>query len=223
MRMTDGFPEQIELSPIPRPFITSMLSKMDSLDEVKTLLLAFNSIYQKKGQLKYCTAKELTTEEKLAETQKILDSAVKNKILISLCVREEEQTTKLYFVNDRFGKNSLEQARNNYETVITEDDLSEDVGTVTEDMVLSAYEDNIGQLTPMIIEELQIAREECPDSWIIEAIKIAVERNIRKWSYVKAILKKWQAEGKQDGRDKRYSESDPERFLDSSYGSIINS
>jgi DNA replication protein DnaD len=43
-------------------------------------------------------------------------------------------------------------------------------------------------------------------TWIEEAFKIAVEKNVRNWRYIRAILERWQTEGKSDeeyGRDYR--------------------
>lgn len=62
--------------------------------------------------------------------------------------------------------------------------------------VSKAYEGNIGALTPMIAEELgELEKEYSPD-WIVEAIEIAVQANVRKLSYIKGILRKWGTTGK---------------------------
>lgn len=69
----------------------------------------------------------------------------------------------------------------------------------TIEYVFSCYEKNIGQLTPFIADSIQDALRNFPEEWIPEAIKIAVERNTRKWSYVEGILKNWQVNGKNNG------------------------
>ena len=47
------------------------------------------------------------------------------------------------------------------------------------------YEQNIGALTPIIADELRDAEQTYPPQWIEEAIKIAVENNVRRWRYVR--------------------------------------
>jgi len=62
--------------------------------------------------------------------------------------------------------------------------------------VFKAYEQNIGILTPMIGEKIKDALTIYPEQWIEEAIGIAVKQNKRRWSYIEAILKRWEVEGK---------------------------
>ena len=66
--------------------------------------------------------------------------------------------------------------------------------------VFKAYEENIGLLTPLIFDELKYAVERYPESWICDAIKIAVEYNHRHWRYIHQILKNWELRGKKDGK-----------------------
>jgi DnaD/phage-associated family protein len=62
------------------------------------------------------------------------------------------------------------------------------------------YEANIGMIAQRIAENLKAACDEYPAEWIIEAINEAVDHNARNWKYAHAILKRWNAEGKDDGR-----------------------
>jgi DnaD/phage-associated family protein len=57
--------------------------------------------------------------------------------------------------------------------------------------IFRLYEQNIGPLTPLIVDELKEAEAEYPPSVIEDAFRIATENNARKWSYVRAILKDW--------------------------------
>ena len=56
---------------------------------------------------------------------------------------------------------------------------------------------------PLIAERLREADKMYPGDWIGEAIKIAVENNVRNWNYVSAILERWQVEGRGDGQPRR--------------------
>lgn len=59
------------------------------------------------------------------------------------------------------------------------------------------YEQNIGLLSPLIAEELKDAAEQYPTEWIEAAFREAVQQNKRKWSYIRAILRRWETEGRQ--------------------------
>ncbi len=61
------------------------------------------------------------------------------------------------------------------------------------------YEQEIGPLTPLIAEEIggYAADPRCPPGWIGEAVCEAARQNKRNWAYVRAILNRWMAEGKQ--------------------------
>jgi DnaD/phage-associated family protein len=59
------------------------------------------------------------------------------------------------------------------------------------------YEQNIGLLSPLLAEELKDAADLYPAEWIEAAFREAVQQNKRKWSYIRAILRRWGTEGKQ--------------------------
>ena len=59
------------------------------------------------------------------------------------------------------------------------------------------YEQNIGLLSPLIADELRDAADTYPAEWIEAAFREAVLHNKRKWSYIRAILRRWETEGRQ--------------------------
>ena len=59
------------------------------------------------------------------------------------------------------------------------------------------YEQNIGLLSPLIADELRDAADSYPAEWIETAFREAVLHNKRKWSYIRAILRRWETEGRQ--------------------------
>ncbi|PZW20805.1 DnaD/phage-associated family protein [Thermosporothrix hazakensis] len=62
--------------------------------------------------------------------------------------------------------------------------------------IFSLYEQNIGLLSPMVADELKDAATHYPPGWIEQAFRVAVEQNKRKWSYIRAILRRWETEGR---------------------------
>jgi DNA replication protein len=59
------------------------------------------------------------------------------------------------------------------------------------------YEQNIGLLSPLLADELKDAADQYPADWIESAFREAVQHNKRKWSYIRAILRRWETEGRQ--------------------------
>jgi DnaD/phage-associated family protein len=73
--------------------------------------------------------------------------------------------------------------------------------TTTTDL-FSVYENNIGPITTMTADALADAEKTYPVQWIVESIKLAVENNKRNWRYCETILKRWQTDGKDEGKGK---------------------
>jgi DNA replication protein len=90
--------------------------------------------------------------------------------------------------------------------------------------IFELYEQNIGLLTPLLVEELREAAETYPPDWLEEAFREAVGYNRRHWRYVRRILEKWATEGRGDrgvagGRPQ--APRDPRRYLEGRYGHLI--
>lgn len=66
--------------------------------------------------------------------------------------------------------------------------------------IVQVYEQEIGQLSPFVADELKDAMTEYPHDWIVEAIRLAALQNKRFWKYALGILKRWKADGKTGGK-----------------------
>jgi DnaD/phage-associated family protein len=82
-------------------------------------------------------------------------------------------------------KNVTPTSSPNTKESINDDDES---ARAKKSKVAQAYENEIGALTPMIADALRDAEHDFPEDWIVEALHIAVERNVRNWRFVLAIL-----------------------------------
>jgi DnaD/phage-associated family protein len=81
------------------------------------------------------------------------------------------------------------------------------------------YQANVGLITPLIADMLKAASEEYPAEWYAPAFEIAVKNNARKWNYVEAVLKSWDANGfgwtpKKDKPNGTYRKSEPAQTPD---------
>ncbi len=86
--------------------------------------------------------------------------------------------------------------------------------------IYTLYEQNIGSLTALLSEELQEAEETYPAAWIEEAFREAVRLNKRSWKYIRAILERWQSEGR-DEIGRRDREEDGRRYIEGKYADYI--
>ena len=70
--------------------------------------------------------------------------------------------------------------------------------------MVKCYEENIRMATPFEYEELKLLCDELPDGWFQDATKEAVVNGVPKLSYIKATLKRWQAEGRNNKKPVPY-------------------
>ncbi len=77
--------------------------------------------------------------------------------------------------------------------------------------IYKAYTDNIGNITPMIADELKLDEDEYGAAMVIEAIKVAAFANARNIRYIEAVLrnaKNGRAARGYAQRKREYSESE---------------
>lgn len=64
--------------------------------------------------------------------------------------------------------------------------------------VYAVYEKEIGILTAGISDELKVAEQDYPAGWVADALREASRNNKRSWKYALGILRRWEAEGRND-------------------------
>lgn len=87
--------------------------------------------------------------------------------------------------------------------VETESDTESDTEADKTKNVFAAYTSSIGALAPTIAENIKSLLIDYPSDWITESFEIAARNNKRSLSYAEAILKRWEREGKDDGKQKQ--------------------
>lgn len=91
--------------------------------------------------------------------------------------------------------------------------------------IFKLYEQNIGAITPKLADLLKDAEKEYPADWIPEAFEEAVKNNVRKWSYIAAILENWKKDGrgKKNGKNKTQPDkTNPDYYKKSEYAEYYN-
>ncbi|MCL2615455.1 MAG: DnaD domain protein [Dehalococcoidia bacterium] len=234
MKNFDGFPANMQCTPIPNLFLSLLMPDMDA-NELKCALFIFQAIYSKKGSLRYVSQSELfsnasllagmqSTGKSAAETlEDSLASAVKRGVVIRIETTKENACEHLYFLNTPNDRRAVEKIRNGDLKLPKIEAVRPAFIPAKQPDIFSLYEENIGMLTPMIAEELKDAQAQYSEEWLRDALREAVYANKRNWRYISRILERWSSEGKKDGTYRQNaSQEDPDWYIRGQYGHLIH-
>ena len=102
--------------------------------------------------------------------------------------------------------------------IITTDNSQKTKPQETGGEYFEIYESNIGSLTPIVAEQLQEIKATYPPGWFEEAVKIAINQNVRRLSYIQGILNRWAVDGfKTDAKSPAGKPKNLEIFIGSRY------
>ena len=205
--------------PIPVELTSSLLRDIDSYEEFKCTLRIFSLIFSLHPKRLWISFEELVTDPVLIESIPVENIQKKTEVIIKAIYAAEKRQTiiirekvknqiqnSVILINDKVSNELLK--RKDIGTLGKGLDLEQtdfQSGQKPQSNIYKLYEDNIGQLTPLLAEELKLAEKNYPSSWIEEAIIEAVKNNIRNWKYISSILNRWQIEGRTNGESTRYS------------------
>ena len=238
MKRFGGFPVGMSFTAVPEAFLSHVLPDISDIGELKATLTFFRLLYRKRGHLRFVGHRELAADvalmKGLAENDenedaqsalvRALDLAVERGTLLRMTVDREGVSEDIYFMNAEADRRTVARIESG-ETIlpglaVKEFEVVGEAGNIPD--IFSLYEANIGMITPMIAEELRGAQKVYPESWIKEAIGEAANQNKRKWSYISAILERWNSEGKTDGTYRRNPKTaDPDKYIKGKYGHMV--
>ena len=210
-------------TPLPDGFFTDLLPAIDHIGELKVTLYAIRALARKQGTFRWLTRGELAGDGALlaglagagpsaeAALADALERAVARGSLLRVHVGDGSD---VYFLNSPKGRAAIQAFERGEWGPDDTTGGTLDLGPARPS-IYALYEQNIGALTPMIAEHLREAEDSYPEAWIEEAMRIAVDNNVRKWSYVRAILDDWRARGKDEREDRGDSEKARRRYADS--------
>ena len=226
MQSFAGFPEgKVPSTPVPNSFYCDLLPAIDHIGELKLTLYAFWSLAQKDGAFRYLQTEELLKDSLLIQAlqtkgmtpeeslQEALERATQRGTLLHATLEFPEGEKDFYFLNSAKGRAALKAIEEG--TFRPNDDARGTIELrIERPNVFTLYEQNIGPLTPMIAETLRDAERQYPASWIKEAIELAVRSNVRKWTYIDAILEGWNTRGKDVRENRQDSETARRKYLE---------
>jgi DNA replication protein len=239
MKVFSGFPAgRLQVTPLPNVFFTDLLPSIDDLAELK-LTLHFIWLLtekakgarsgQRKNRTVYISANELRADPTLMQSLKAVDPNPDQALVHGLALATERGTllrldvgadgsetgNALFFLNSEAGRREFEKLAREVPPPQAGVDTNA-AAVVDRPNIFLLYEQNIGTLTPLITEELREAEREYPPDWIEDAFRIAVRRNVRRWDYLSAILRRWKAEGRTD------QQKESKHWWDDEYDKYVN-
>ncbi len=234
MEQFSGFPAKMRFTSVPNLFFSSLLPQINDITELKTTLHIFWVLYGKRGYPRFVTGGELQSSASLMSSLKeaaespgqalhrALEMATRRGTILHLALDRDGAAEDIYFLNTESDRQAVAKIQQG-ELVLSGLKAGGQADVEAEELpdIFTLYEQNMGMLTPMIAEELREAEKLYPETWVRDAIKEAVTRNKRKWSYISAILERWSAEGRSDGTYRRDSKTDPDKYIKGKYGHMV--
>lgn len=222
-------------TPLPDSFFSELLPLIDDLAELQLTLCCCRALAQKDAPVRYLRVAELEQDEHLlaalqqaapnqpaAETlQGALARALERRTLLAATISDGDDAQTLYLLNSAAGREALAR--------LQAGDWTAGDGQHPVEMLpqrpglFRLYEANIGTITPMLAEELKAAEAGFPAAWLEEALQLAVQHNKRNWRYARAILDRWDREGRDRGLVGRAAREDGRRFVSGRYAGFIDS
>lgn len=227
-----GFPAgKVRLVPVPVTFFTELLPEIDHLAELKVTLYALWFLDRQEGPVRFIRytdfnrdrvlMKGLGSDAAQAEDNLLdgLQRAEKRGTLLRAPQQDRSPQGAFYFLNSPRGRAALKAYRQGDWSPDHQSHVAVSI-EAEKPNIFRLYEENIGLLTPLIADALQDAEQTYPVEWIEEAIRKAVQSNVRRWRYVEAILQSWQKEGRY-GTNRRDSQEDGKRYLEDEFADFI--
>lgn len=210
MERFNGFPAgELRFTAVPDLFFARLLPQIDNLAELKVTLHFLWVHYRQARQV--ISRNELLTDEILVQSLALihddvdyslnqgLTRAVERGTLLHVQVVDDTGTHDLYFLNSERGRQAQAKVAAGELGVVAVSGM-ELAPPVKRPNIFELYEANIGLLSPILADELKDAEATYPREWIEDAFKIAVENNVRKWSYIRAVLERMATSGREDNR-----------------------
>ena len=227
-----GFPDgKLTSTAIPDLFFSDLLPLIDDLFELKVTLHCLWVIQHKKEGMRYTTRRELAQDDTLTRSldsaefgagealREGLERAVARGTLLQVTVQHAQgKEETLYLPNSESGRHTIDLiGRGEWQP----EDMPEKVHLYAHrPNIFALYEQNIGMLQPLLVEELMDAERAYPPEWIEEAFRIAVANNVRRWAYIRRILERWASEGRGRGRSDE-SKKERRRYIEGEYSDFI--
>jgi DNA replication protein len=239
-RRFPGFPDRMQLVPIPAAIFGTLLREIDDLQELKTLLHVLRLLHDQPRAPRFVSRASLQADAGLIDAlglngehdgqqlvSEAIDRAVERGTLLPIRVTDGVSDDECYLLNTRANERIVHDVLAGRRTL---GELGpapvprEPAPAAERPTVFELYEQNIGLLTPLLGEELREAADTYPADWVEDAFREAVAQNKRNWRYVQRILESWASRGRgTNGTTGRRPDppEDARKYLEGRYGRLV--
>jgi DnaD/phage-associated family protein len=211
---------------LPPEFFTQVLPAIVVPSELKVTLHIFYRLSKQRGSPRRINWDELTSDHMLIQSlrglsrlrpphellEEGLDAALQRTTLLHLALPGDGRLTNWYLVNTAANRAWVETMDEAQVSLLPNDPAPEQRLPL-----LALYEQNIGLVTPLLVDELREAEAQYPYEWLEEAIREAVRANARSWRYVRKVLERWATNGRANAPHQPERPIDIERYVNGPY------
>lgn len=211
-RAASGYPSGARTTPVPDLLFSRDLTTLDNPLALRVLLWLIWQVHRRPaGAPPAVPLADLTADLGLRRAASTADAAAATAALTAACGELVARGLVLdgggwFVVNDRSGREALDAiaadprrwpdlAPARFATVAAAEGTAREDDPATRPTIFALYEQTIGLVTPVLADELAEAAAEYPPAWVAHAFRLAAANGARKWSYVRAILTRWQRDG----------------------------
>ncbi len=209
-----GLPDgRIATTALPNVLFSELLADCDDLAELKVTLHIFWALARRPRRHPGISLAELRRDPLLRHSLGVLggdlhdtlDRALRRAVargsLLRIRGQRKGEEETWFFTNSPKGRAAVERLTRGEEGFEPLAGETFEGTPPSRPSIFALYEQNVGLVQPIIAQELMEAEDTYPAAWIEDAFRIAAERNVRNWRYVRAILERWATEGKGDETD----------------------
>ena len=216
---------------LPAQFFNELLPEIDHLGELKVILYAVWRLERIEGKFRYLQRQDFLDDrhfmqglsERVGGSEAALDDALERLVgrgvFLRISMTHAKGEDHYYFLNSPKGRAAVEAIRQGKWRPVEMSQMPVSLD-LERPNIFRLYEEHIGPLTPMIAETLRDAEQLYPADWLEDAVRIAVENNVRRWRYVEAILRSWKEKGRNE-QDRQGTEKDRRRYDEGEFADFI--
>ncbi len=210
-RPFSGFPSSGLATTVPSLFFSRVLPEIDSVEELVVTVYFFFAQSAAGGARRSprsLTRRELEADATLIRSlanlcggqdgralQRGLALAVERGTLFRAAVKAQEREEEVFAVNTPANRRAMGAVEAAGPSALGGGEPLPPAEGSAAPNIFALYEENIGNITPLIAEDLKEAESRYPPEWVREAMREAVELNKRNWRYIERILRRWETEG----------------------------
>jgi DnaD/phage-associated family protein len=227
---------------VPKELLGELLAEIEDLAELKVLLAVFRLLGARKAQgragPRAVSWEELRKDEDLQaglevlgrdvppeqRLDRALERAVARGTLLHLVLQRGGHAESWYLVNTPANRAWVARAEQEPERALAGTAWTDAEAVELErPSIFALYEQNIGLVPPLLVDELEEAARTYPADWIQDAFREALAHNARSWRYVQSILQRWKREGRGERPGREEKPIDFEKYTRGEYADLFGS